>query len=138
MMSTTIVWAILGILLVIAEVFTSTFVLLFFGIAALIVAGVRELGLDNVPVEVALFGALGLAMTLLLRKRIRMSLEKGGGYRADDRIVVDGDIPPKSSASISYQGSVWTALNESDIPLKRGDRAVVVRTEGVRLVIRPE
>jgi len=135
-MSTTVIWATIGIVLILAEVFTSTFVLLFFGVAALLVAGSKALGLDNLPVEIVAFGALGMLLTLTLRKKIQASFGRPELYRADEYVQLSEDIPPRGTKTISYQGTTWTAVNESDSALVRGGRAVVVRTEGVRLYLK--
>ncbi len=135
-MSTTIIWATLGIVLILAEVFTSTFVLLFFGVAALLVSGFKALGLSNLPVEIVIFGALGILLTFTLRKKIQASLGRPHSYRSDEFLDLTEDIPARGTKSISYQGTTWTAVNESDVALVRGGRARVVRTEGVRLYLK--
>jgi membrane protein implicated in regulation of membrane protease activity len=137
-MSTTVVWATLGIALILLEVFTSTFVLLFFGVAALLVAGLKLLGLAHLALEIAIFGGLGMGLTLLLRNKIKASLgSRAGQYRSDELLYLDQDIAPGATASIAYQGTTWTAVNDSDRLLAKGSRAVIARTEGVKLFLKP-
>ena len=140
--SPAVAWACLGIVLVIAEVFTGAFVTLFFGIGALIVAGAVALGLtQSLPVQILLFALLGIADTLLFRKRLLEAFNKGKGqFKADESqvLTLSADVPARREASISYQGAPWTAHNASDEDLKAGSRAVILRTEGIRLIISGE
>ena len=42
------------------------------------------------------------------------------------------------TGAVSVNGKVWTARTESDeVKAQEGDRAVVVRIEGVKLIVKP-
>jgi membrane protein implicated in regulation of membrane protease activity len=134
-MSATLIWATLGVALVLMEVFTSTFVLLFFGVAAFLVAGLKLVGLNHLPGEICLFGGFGILGSLLLRGRIRDSLKGTATYRSDETVYLDQDIPPRGVASISYQGTPWTAVNDTDKVMLKGSKVLITRTEGVKLFL---
>ncbi len=136
-MSATVIWATFGVVLILAEVFTSTFVLLFFGTAALLVSLVKAFGLDNLPLEIGIFGVLGIALTAIMRKKIMLSLgHRTETYRADESVMLEMDIGPGETTTIFYQGTDWTAVNDSQETLAKGKRAKIVRTEGVRLFLK--
>lgn len=138
MISATYIWAIVGIVLIVIEIFTSTFFLLFFGIAALIVAVLRIFGMSHLATEIIVFALVGTAGTLIFRKKIRASFRSTSPVRQDKdtKIILDADMLAGGMASITYQGSTWTAVNESTRDLKKGDTVLIDRVEGVKLIIR--
>jgi inner membrane protein len=132
------IWAIIGVGLIIFEVFTSTFFILFFGVAALVVAGLKAFGLDHLETEILIFAAVGLAGTLIFRKKLLKSFQSTAKVSADREkvITLSHTVPAKGSAQISYQGTMWTAVNEGQIDLPEGAHAVISRVDGVKLIIK--
>lgn len=136
--SSTVLWAILGIILVVAEIFTSTFVLLFLGISAIIVAAIKFFGLSHLATELIIFAILSLAGILFFRKKFVEGLQVKGKFSIDgeQKLVLTAAIPAQSSAVIQYQGTTWTAVNESDEDYAQGRSVIIDRTEGVKLVLK--
>src|SRR4030095_4259399 len=139
MQTSIILWAVVGLVFLVIELISTHFVLLFFGVAALIVALVKFFGLNSLPAELAIFGGLGLACLLLFRKKLVEIFEPKNKILIDQgkSFILSADIPPRGRAPIEYQGVAWTAINESDHFLKKGDTATIVRTEGVNLIVQP-
>lgn len=136
-MTTTLIWAIVGLLAILSELTMGSFFLLFLGLSALIVAGARLLGLDNLLWEALLFSALSLASILLFRKKLLASFRVKGQFRIDNSVLLEVDMAPGATTSISYQGSMWTAVNVSNQVLKAGETAHIVKIEGVKLFLTP-
>ena len=139
-LSPTVIWAILGMALLAVEIFTQSFVLAFFGAAALLVALVKATtGLESLVTETFMFAGTGFACILLFRSKLVKALGKKGDFAADKSqiIVLTADVPPHSMAKIEYQGTAWDAYNDTDRTLRSGDKVVVVNTEGIKLIIRP-
>jgi membrane protein implicated in regulation of membrane protease activity len=136
----TFFWVALGLLLIIAEMFHLSMVLLFFGVAALIVATAKFLGLNNLPLEIILFAVLGIGGLLLFRRKLLRSLKASTGMSIDKNamIVLPGDLPSHGTTSVTYQGTAWTAVNETDAEIKKGTKVYIQRTEGVKLIVRPD
>lgn len=136
-LSPTIIWAVLGMLLIIAEVFTGSFILVFFGSSALLVAFIRILGVTSFETNLAMFGVFGILGILLLRKRLKAALEKGGEYKADrgNYVSITENIAPSGEGRLSYQGSVWTAINTTSEPMKVGEKVVIDSVEGTKLFL---
>lgn len=137
-MSRTVVWALLGVLLIILELVTLNFVLLFFGGAALITGLVRLIGVDHVSLEFLIFGLLGAAGVLFLRKPLLQAFPHHEAYKGDrtERILLQVDVPPGGEIQVEYQGAPWTAINDTGHVLKSGTKAAISRVEGVRLFIK--
>jgi len=136
----TFFWVAVGLVLIIAEMFHMSMVLLFFGIAALLVALAKFLGLNNLSLEIVLFAVTGLGSMLLFRRKMLRSIKTSSDLVNDRNavIVLSHDVAPHGSTSVTYQGVAWTAINDSDAALKKGDKVYVQRTEGVKLIVRPE
>ncbi len=133
----TILWAIIGISLMIAEIFTLSFVLIFFGVAALIVAGLVAMGLNNISIEIFIFAMIGLSGIFLFRKKMAASLKTKTKITSDvnQKLDLTDDIPAGKHARISYQGTLWTTHNESGNDLKKGDRVFITKTDGINLFV---
>lgn len=134
-----IFWAVIGFVFLVIEIISTHFVLLFFGVAAFIVALVKLFGLNSLPAELAIFGGVGLASLLLLRKKLVASFEPKNKVLVDQgkALILSADLPPRGRSQVEYQGVLWTAVNESDQPLKKGDTVAIVRTDGVHLILHP-
>lgn len=133
----TLIWAGVGVALLSAEVVSSTFVLLFFGLAAFVVVAARLLGLDVLWLELIVFAAAGGAAVLLFRNKLRETMAARGSYRGDrqETLVLSKPLASGAEGHVEYQGTTWTAINESGRTLDTGERVVIVRTEGVKLFL---
>ena len=134
---TWILWTILGVVLVIAEVFTPGFVLLWFGVGALAAALASFLG-AGLAAQFAVFIALSSALTALSRTifvnyfagRDEPEGMKTGAATLPGRVgtVVTPSQGALNEGAVKVFGSVWTAYPaEGEPPLKAGDRVIVER-----------
>ncbi len=132
----TLVWMTVGIALLSAEAFTGTFHLMFFGLSALLTALLTSLGLNSSVLQMVFFAAFSLASVALLRQKL---VNKSKGFNADENreFQLQDDVPSQTEVTIKYHGVPWNAVNNSPSPLKTGDWARVVRTEGIKLIIEP-
>lgn len=136
----TLIWSLVGLALLAAEMMTGTFVLLFFGISALIVAVTRLFGVDSLALDLVLFALIGAAGIFFFRPRIKEAVEKRNkGYEADRNSVftLSADIPAHGTTSVLYQGTTWTAVNAGDQPLSAGQKVLISKVEGVKLHVLP-
>src|SRR6185369_15214289 len=62
-----ILWTILGAILIVAEAFTSGFILLWFGVGALAAALLSFLGVDSFAVQAAVFMGVSVILTVASR-----------------------------------------------------------------------
>lgn len=139
--SSSVGWLILGLLLVGFEVVTGTFVLLMIGVACLAVALLVSLGLlDTLAWQLMAAALLSLVTLGAFRSRLKEAWgkKKSNLYGGDEgeRLQLTAALPKNGSAEVSYQGSTWTAVNESGRDLNAGEVVTIVRSEGVKLVVR--
>lgn len=131
-------WAIAALALLIAEILSGTFILLFFAIAATLTALAALSGLAALHWQLVLFAVVGVTLLLLFRKKL---LARSGHGKHPAPVDVGGivtcesEIAPGTEGVAAYQGAPWTVKNVGEAPIARGQRARIVRTEGVRLFV---
>ena len=130
-------WAILGLLLICLEIFSGTFFLLFLGIGALLTAFAKWLNVvDSLAIETALFAFLSLLNIALFRKKIKVSMTTNPTFAKEQSIRLEEDLAPQEKKSISYQGSLWQALNTTSETMPKGAEVLIEKIEGVTLHLR--
>jgi len=141
-----ILWVVLGVVLIIAEVFTPGFVLLWFGIGALAAALTSMLG-AGLALQFIVFITLSTLLTALSRTIFvnYFSREgehdglKSGAARLPGQVgtVVTSSRGALDEGAVKVFGSVWTAYPaEGEPPLEAGDRVVVERLQGASIYVR--
>jgi membrane protein implicated in regulation of membrane protease activity len=141
-----ILWTILGVALVIAEVFTSGFVLLWFGVGALAAAFASFLGF-GLAAQFLIFISLSSVLTALSRTIFVKYF--GGGPEPEGLRMGAASLPGQvgtvvsssqgalNEGAVKVYGSVWTAYPaEGEPPLEAGDRVVVERLQGASIYVR--
>ena len=142
-----IFWAILGAVLVVAEIFTTGFVLLWFGIGALAAGLAGLLGVHSIIAQFLIFAIVSLALTAASRTIFvnYFSREKSGGDLKSGVEALPGKIGTVVSSSrgalnegaVKVFGSTWTAYpDEGEEPLDAGDRVEVTKVQGASIFVR--
>ena len=142
-----ILWAVLGIILIIAEVFTPGFVLLWFGIGALAASFAGLLGLDSLLLQFLSFSIVSVALTAASRTIFvnYFSREKSGrnlktgvdALPGKTGIVVSSSRGALNEGAVKVFGSTWTAYPaEGEDALEAGERVVVERVQGASIYVR--
>jgi membrane protein implicated in regulation of membrane protease activity len=143
---TWILWTILGVILIIAEVFTPGFVLLWFGVGALAAAFASFLG-GGIPLQFLVFIFSSTALTALSRtifvnyftRRDEPEGLRVGASSMPGQVgtVVTSSQGALDEGAVKVFGSVWTAYPaEGEPPLEAGDRVVVERLQGASIYVR--
>jgi membrane protein implicated in regulation of membrane protease activity len=138
-------WLALGLILVGLEMAASGgFYVIFFGIAAIAIAGLRLLDIGGpVWVQFLLFSVLSVGSLLLFRTPLLRWLQLDGQGAAIDSLVGETampleDIAARAVGRAELRGTVWTARNAVDRPLLRGQRCVVVAVDQFMIILEPE
>ena len=142
-----IFWTILGAILVIAEIFTSGFVLLWFGIGALAAGFAGLIGIHSITLQFLIFAAVSIGLTAASRTIFvnYFSREKSGGDLKSGFEGLPGKMGTVVSSSrgalhegaVKVFGSTWTAYPaDGEEPLEAGDRVVVERIQGASIYVR--
>src|SRR5436190_22248413 len=142
-----IFWAILGAILIVAEIFTTGFVLLWFGIGALAAGLAALLGVNNIILQFLIFAVVSIALTAASRTIFvnYFSREKTGGDLKSGVEALPGKIGTVVSSSrgalhegaVKVFGSTWTAYpDDGEDSLEAGDRVEVARVQGASIYVR--
>ena len=142
-----ILWSILGAILIIAEIFTTGFVLLWFGIGALAAALAGLVGIDSLVAQFMIFAVVSIALTAASRTIFLnyFSREKTGPSLRSGVDALPGKIGTVVSSSkgalqegaVKVFGSTWTAYPAAgEPPLEAGERVCVESVEGASIYVR--
>jgi membrane protein implicated in regulation of membrane protease activity len=142
-----IFWLVLGAILIVAEVFTSGFVLLWFGIGALAAAFAGLIGIDSLALQFLLFAGVSIGLTAASRTIFvnYFSREKTGQSLRTGVDALPGKIGTVVSSSkgamqegaVKVFGSTWTAYPApGEAPLEAGERVCVESVEGASIFVR--
>ncbi|MBB5953469.1 membrane protein implicated in regulation of membrane protease activity [Saccharothrix tamanrassetensis] len=134
-----LIWLILGVVLVAAEILSGDFVLVMLGLAALGAAGASALGADAV-LGAAAFAVLALGLVVGARPVLKRRLESGLGHRSG----VDA-LPGSTAVVVStvdghggrvrIGGEVWSARSIDHAVIEPGAEVTVVEISGATAVV---
>ncbi len=130
-------WIIAGIVLLISEMLTGGFFMLFVALGCFAAAFAASL---SAPTATAILTCAFVSVigVLTLRKPIQRRLLKTIKISADigNEIRIDQTIAPHKQQRITYQGVSWLATNLDAEEIKEGDHVVIVGIDGNTLLIR--
>ena len=138
-----ILWIVLGVVLIIAEIFTFGFVLFWFGIGALAAAFASWLGFAF-GLQFLVFALISIALTLLSRTIFSKYFSHNDNGVKMGIDALPGQIGTVTSASkgalqeaaVKVYGSTWTAFPiDNTTPLIEGEKVEVVRVQGSSIYV---
>ena len=138
-------WLVIGLILVALEMAASGgFYVIFFGIAALAIAGLHVLDWAGpVWVQLVLFSTLSIVSLLFFRGPLLKWMELDGPGKDVDSLVGDialplEDIPAGAVGRAELRGTVWSARNQDSMAIARGERCKVVGVDRLMIFLKPE
>lgn len=133
-------WMIIGALLLGSELLgvEAAFFLVFIGIAAMATGLIELAGAGLEPwMQWIVFSVIAIVLMLLFRKKLYAMLRGGGvGYKigpAGEIVTLDQALAPGQSGRMSYRGTDWTIVNDSDEDFSAGQRVRISRVDGLKL-----
>jgi membrane protein implicated in regulation of membrane protease activity len=140
-----ILWLVLGVGLIIAEIFTLGFFLLWFGVGAIAAALVGLLG-GGFALQFLTFAVLSIALTLMSRTIFAKYFSHSEADRMKSGVdALPGQVGTVTSASkgalhegaVKVFGSTWTAFPIDDETLLiEGEKVEVVEVKGSSVYVR--
>jgi membrane protein implicated in regulation of membrane protease activity len=137
-------WILAGLVLMVAEVVApGGIIMLFFGVAALIVGALVAAGLGG-PVwfQWLLFSILSIVSLVTLRgpilRRMRGKVTRSAQVDSlvGKPVVLITDLAPGAEGKVELRGTSWTAKNIDDRTLSKGQQCKVDRVDGLKLFVR--
>jgi membrane protein implicated in regulation of membrane protease activity len=106
----------------------AAFYLVFIGLAAMATGLIELAGAGLEPwMQWILFSIISVVFMVIFRKKLYAKLRGGGvGYQA-------GPAGETVSGRMSYRGTDWTIVNDSDQAFSAGQRVRISRVDGLKL-----
>jgi len=138
-------WLLLGLVFTAMEAATAGgFYIIFFGIAAIVVALLTRFDLAG-PLwfQLLLFSVLSVASLMFFRNPLMRQLNLTAGTPDLDTLsgescTVIEPMPPGASGRVEARGTSWSARNIGTTPLVSGARCVVAQSERLTLLVKAE
>ncbi len=133
-------WIILGLILLILELFISGFMIACFGLSALCTAIVVIFGAD-ISIQLLTFGVLNIVFLWLLRPMVNKHLQKKEVKSCVDALI-DKEIVLDQSLDVSkayceqkISGDVWRIRSNQGNSIEAGSLVKVVKRDGLVLYV---
>lgn len=140
-----VLWLVLGVILMVAEIFTLGFVLFWFGLGAVAAALVGFLGL-GFGWQFLAFAVVSIALTAMSRTIFSAYFAHDGGHTQKMGVEsLPGQIGTVTSpsagalneAAVRVYGSVWTAYPaDGETTFSDGEKVEVVEVKGSSIYVR--
>jgi inner membrane protein len=139
-------WALVGLGLLAAEVVTpGAFFFLFFGLGALVVAGLAAAAVVlDASGQWLSFSLVSVALLAMFRRPLVRRIGSARGTAVGTETIVGeaavllDDLPAHGVGKAELRGTTWSARSRATALLARGTRCRVERVEGLTLWIYPE
>lgn len=138
-----VIWVILGVVLIAAEMLLNAFIIIFFGIAAVIVGILLQLGMpETAGLPYVVFGVLSVALLVLLRSRFQnwfkgrsISAQRDDDFLGRDAVVESGfDVASPDRGKVMYRGASWDARSRTG-PFARGAYVRITARDSSTLIV---
>jgi membrane protein implicated in regulation of membrane protease activity len=114
-------WICIGVVLLILEILTSTFFILFFGLAALSIALLLCFIIIPLHVQVLIFACISLLYVAFLRKALKHKKQRTSLLQIDEEFLgkpafVHESILPNFPGKVLIGDTLWKATSSQQIP----------------------
>lgn len=132
------IWIILGFVLAASELMTGTFYLLFFSLAAFLTAGFAYFLVGDLwAFQLLIFASIAAVSVFYVKVKWHRSTPNMVELDVQKQIISSEDIKPGEEKMIQYQGTLWTAVNDSVWTIEKGSRVSIMKVEGIKLFVVP-
>lgn len=133
------IWAIIGVVMMIVEIFAVSFFFLFIGVGAFVTALLSWTGItDSLVTQLIVFSVVSAASMLIFRKKLRESFNnKGGDYNEfkGEKARVISPISPNSDGKVFFRGADWIAYSDSSVEIPINSPVAIKKADGIRLLV---
>lgn len=142
-MDTALIWFLVGLGLVLAELAVPGVILVFIGVAAWLVAILDWIGVDSFSVQLWIFGITSIVLVFGARRFVKgwfTGKESSENGDIDEEFVgkivtVVSAIEPNEFGLVELKGAQWKATSSE--ALAEGSRAIVTARDNITLEVAP-
>lgn len=141
MLSSSVIWLILAIVLIVSEVLTVGLVCIWFAVGAVGGLLAAKLGF-RLWVQLIVFAAVSALALFLIRPLASKRLQPGRTPTNADRLVgktgqvIQNIDNAAGTGQVSVTSQVWTARSEYGVVIPAGTQVEVLRIEGVKVFVK--
>ncbi|SOE20577.1 hypothetical protein SAMN06298216_1065 [Spirosomataceae bacterium TFI 002] len=132
-------WAIIGVALIIIEIFAVSFFFLFFGIGALATSLLAYTGIaDDLSSQLIVFLLVSGVSILAFRKQVLESFRrKGENYQemVKEKAKVSKTFE-NGEGKVFFRGADWMAFTKSETEFKEGESVIITKVDGIKLEVK--
>lgn len=140
-MDTALIWFLVGLGLVLAELAVPGIILVFIGVAAWLVAILDWIGVDSLSIQLWVFGITSIVLVFGARRFVKgwfTGKESSENGDIDEEFVgkivtVVSDIEPEGFGLVELKGAQWKATSHES--LAEGSQAVVTARNNITLEV---
>jgi membrane protein implicated in regulation of membrane protease activity len=134
-----LLWILIGVVLLVLEILSSTFFILFFGLGALSIAGLLFFTPFALHYQVAGFAFLSFLYLVLFRKLLKFKKQKNSYEVSHDLIgemaTVYEDIAPYQEGKVLVGDTFWKATSLAQI--HKGTKVKIIGQNNLTLEVKP-
>jgi membrane protein implicated in regulation of membrane protease activity len=141
-----LVWAVVGLVLMLAEIIVPGGIIILLGAACLVVAGALAIGLVEGLVQSLTLWFIAAIVLLLAFRQVTQRLVGGDSHvdNTDEAIDLYNQLarvkqtigPGQTQGRVEFQGSEWPALGDGSIIIAGTEVRIICR-ENIALVVEP-
>ena len=142
-MTAALIWLVIGIALIAAEVLSGDLMLLMLGIGALAGAG-ASVFTDSVIIDVIVFAGVSIGLVVLARPALKRRYLETGGTKTNVEALIGSQAVALSAVDahggqVKLAGGVWSARNFVDgAVIPEGSTVTVVEISGATAIVSEE
>lgn len=140
------VWIIVGLAIMSMELFLPGFILLFFGLGAVLTGLLMIFVPLGVNVQLVLFAVLSIGSLISFRRYAqgyftgRVSNANPSGaplemHTGETAIVTEDIVPNSPRGKVEFHGTAWNA--DSEVEIKKGAKVTIVERHDLTLKVKP-
>ncbi len=139
------IWLIGGVLLIVIELFLPHFVVIFFGVAAILVAILQWIGLlHDFTTSLAVWFILSVVFLITLRRLLKRFLPSESSYgitdedtdAAGETVEVLSPVGTETQGRIRFRGTSWPAICK-ERALEPGEKAKLLYRDNLVWIVEP-
>lgn len=139
----TVIWFLVGLVLLLAELALPGLIIVFFGIGAWVAALCCLIFNININEQLLIFLISSLVSLALLRRLIRQRyMNRQEDYSGDidedylgKTVVALTDFDEQGTGKVAFKGTTWEASSAE--PMSSGQSAVITGFQSIRLIVKP-
>lgn len=134
-----LLWILIGVSLLVLEILSSTFFILFFGLAALSIAGLLFFTFFAMHYQVLGFALLSFLYLVIFRKLLKLKKKKTQ-YDLSLQLIgeialASEEISPQKIGKVLIGDTLWSAT--SSVVIKKGEKVTIVAQNNLTVEVKP-